>query len=145
MASKKRLESILVAVVLFAFCGFFLYKASLLPGEAAFFPKAILYLMTGLTAIMLVKDLMDIKSGKNTEAPKIAAKDLAAPPLMFLGVTAFVVLFRLFGYFPASIVLFVGLMLVLKVKPRWMIAAITAGYLVFIYLMFVKWLQVSLM
>ena len=38
----------------------------------------------------------------------------------------------------------VGFMIALKVKPWWLILAITAGYALFIYLMFVVWLKVSI-
>ncbi len=145
MANKKRKESLIVAGVLYAFTGFFLYKAYKLPDQAAFFPKMILFLLLLLTTLMLIKDLKDAGSADSKEEAKLDGKQMVAPLLMFLGITAFCLIFRFAGYFPATIVLFVALMLIFKVRPWWKILVITAGYLVFIYLMFVMWLQVQLL
>ena len=38
----------------------------------------------------------------------------------------------------------VAYMLILKVKPYWLIAALTAGYLAFVYVLFVVWLKTNI-
>ena len=71
-------------------------------------------------------------------------KEIAVPLVAFAAIVVYAVLFDLFGYFPATAVMLVGFMIALKVKPWWLILAITAGYALFIYLMFVVWLKVSI-
>ena len=100
-------------------------------------------LLTVLTVIMLYLDVRKYAKDHDAESG-VHWKEIAVPLVAFAAIVVYAVLFDLFGYFPATAVMLVGFMIALKVKPWWLILAITAGYALFIYLMFVVWLKVSI-
>lgn len=138
----KRKETILTGVLIYAVSGFLFYMTKGLPSDAALFPRACLILFAILDTILLALELGKKKS--SSEGEGITWETVKMPLLAFLGITVYVVLFRLIGYFPATAVMLAGFMWVMKVRPWWKIACIMAGYGLFIYLMFVLWLRVSI-
>ena len=142
--SPKARESLITSGALLAVFAFLYAQTIGMPSSPALFPRMCLILLTFLTILMLYFDLK--KYGKDPNADGgVHFKDIVRPLLTFAAIVIYALLFDLFGYFPATILLLVGLMFVLKVKPWWLILAITAGYCVFIYLMFVVWLKVSIL
>ncbi len=141
--SPKVRETLITSVALLAVFAFLFTQTMSLPSKAALFPRMCLILLSGLTLLMLYLDVQ--KFGKDHDAEcGTHVKDIMMPLLAFVGIIIYAILFDFFGYFPATIIMLVAFMLVLKVKPWWLILAITAGYSVFIYLMFVVWLKVNI-
>ena len=127
--SPKARESLITSVVLLAVFGFLFARTFQMPSTPALF---------------LCMDIRKHGKGSGAEGG-VHFKEISMPLLAFLAIVGYVVLFRLFGYFPATAVMLVGFMAVLKVRPWRLILAIMAGYSVFIYLMFVVWLKVSIL
>ena len=142
--SPKARESLITSVVLLAVFGFLFARTFQMPSTPALFPRMCLVLLILLTLLLLCMDIRKHGKGSGAEGG-VHFKEISMPLLAFLAIVGYVVLFRLFGYFPATAVMLVGFMAVLKVRPWRLILAITAGYSVFIYLMFVVWLKVSIL
>jgi len=142
--SKKARESLITSAVLLAVFGFLYAQTLRMPDTPALFPRMCLVLLTALTLIMLFTDMRKYAKDASAEG-NIYWKDIAVPLLIFLAIVAYAVLFDLAGYFPATVAMLVAFMIALKVRPWWLIPVITAGYSVFIYLMFVVWLKVSIL
>ena len=123
--------------------GFLFAQTMGMPSTPALFPRMCLILLTVLTVIMLYLDVRKYAKDHDAESG-VHWKEIAVPLVAFAAIVVYAVLFDLFGYFPATAVMLVGFMIALKVKPWWLILAITAGYALFIYLMFVVWLKVSI-
>ena len=141
--SSKAKESVAVSAILLFACAFFFVQSTKMPAKAALFPRMCLVLLTFLSVLLLCVDLK--RYAKSDVKSDLHIRDLIRPLIGYAGVVLYTILFRLIGYFPATIILLIGFMLILKVKPRWLIAAITVGYCIFIYLMFVVWLKVSIL
>ncbi|WP_308588880.1 tripartite tricarboxylate transporter TctB family protein [uncultured Oscillibacter sp.] len=143
MSSKAR-ESVITSVVLLAVFGFAYAQTLGMPATPALFPRMCLMLLTVLTLIMLYLDVR--KYAKDASAQGgVHFREISIPLLEFIAVAAYAALFDRFGYFPATVLMLAGFMAALKVKPWWLIPAITAGYVLFIYLMFAVWLKVSIL
>ena len=141
--SPKARESVITSVVLLIIYGFLFAQTMGMPSTPALFPRVCLILLTVLTVIMLYLDVRKYAKDHDAESG-VHWKEIAVPLVAFAATVVYAVLFDLFGYFPATAVMLVGFMIALKVKPWWLILAITAGYALFIYLMFVVWLKVSI-
>lgn len=114
--------------------GFLFAQTMGMPSTPALFPRMSLILLTVLTVIMLYLDVRKYAKDHDAESG-VHWKEIAVPLVAFAAIVVYAVLFDLFGYFPATAVMLVGFMIALKVKPWWLILAITAGYALFIYLM----------
>ncbi|MDO4547647.1 MAG: tripartite tricarboxylate transporter TctB family protein [Clostridia bacterium] len=138
MAHKKLCHELVIGAVIYAFLIFaFVITNSMLP-DSALFPRMIIALFALLNTIMVVQAF----TGKYQN--KFTMRETLMPLLYFAGIIAYVFLFKWLGYFPATAVMMVAYMFVLKVRPIWKIGVITCGYLVFIYLLFVVWLKTSI-
>ena len=140
--SPKVRESLITSVALLAVFAFLFTQTMSLPSNAALFPRMCLILLSVLTLLMLYFDVK--KHAKDNAEGGVHFKEILMPLVAFVGIIIYALLFEFFGYFPATIIMLVAFMFALKVKPWWLILAITAGYSVFIYLMFVVWLKVNI-
>ena len=141
--SPKARESVITSVVLLIIYGFLFAQTMGMPSTPALFPRVCLILLTVLTVIMLYLDVRKYAKDHDAESG-VHWKEIAVPLVAFAAIVVYAVLLDLFGYFPATAVMLVGFMIALKVKPWWLILAITAVYALFIYLMFVVWLRVGI-
>ena len=142
--SHKARETLFTGIFFYALIALLLYKTVNLPSSAAVFPRACLVLLLLLNTIMIAQDF--IKYPKSSQEKGVLTwKTVRTPLLAFVGIFVYVFLFDKIGYFPASIIMMIGFMLALKVKPWWKILLITAAYAVFIYLLFVLWLHVRIL
>ena len=135
---KINRQGLIVGIVLYAFILFCWMCTNSFIGDAALFPRMILALFAVLNTIMVIQAFQ----GKGKVA--FSAKEAAMPLLYFAGIVVYALLFNLLDYFPATAIMLVGYMLILKVKPYWLIAALTGGYMVFVYVLFVVWLKTNI-
>ena len=145
--SAKAKQELLIAVVIYAIVGFFFAAGLKLLPDSRRFPNIILFLMAlanTINVFMIVgKDRKDRAAGVS-EAKTMTFADIKFPLLAFLGTVVYAALFVLTNYFIATAVFIVAFMLIEKVRPIWLIAAITVGYSAFIYWLFVVQLSVRL-
>ncbi len=81
---------------------------------------------------------------RKTESPDTVGGDIALP-IKFIAITiAYIVLMNLIGYFAASIIFIVVAMPMLSYRRPLVIAAVSAGWTAFSYLIFYRLLFVSL-
>ena len=104
------------------------------------FPRMILVVFALLNTAMI---FAAFKSG-GVGAGGITLTELKMPLLYYAGIVLYIVLFRFFGYFPATVVMLTVFMAICKVRPWWKIALIVGGFTGIIYLLFVVWLQTRL-
>lgn len=137
-SKSQNIQTLLVGTFLYTFLlGAFLMTRSMLQASALF-PRMIIVIFTLLNTIMVVQALRGRdKSCVNPAAFKI-------PLLYFAGILAYVFLFRLTNYFAATSVILIACMSILKVRPVWMIPVITLAYSGFVYVLFVVWLNTSI-
>lgn len=135
---KINKQGLIIGVLLYAFMVFCWMCTNSFVGDASLFPRMILVLFALLNTIMVIQSFQ----GKGKVS--FTVKEAAMPLLYFAGIVVYVLLFKLLGYFPATAIMLVAYMLILKVKPYWLIAALTAGYLAFVYVLFVVWLKTSI-
>ena len=138
MAKKALSHDLIVGVIFYAFIGFCYYITTTMLPDSAAFPQMTLALLAILNTAMVINSFV------KKPANKFTAKDTAMPLLYFAGIIVYAIVFNFLGYFPATAIMLIAYMLILQVRPIWKIFAITAGYLVFIYVLFVLWLNTNL-
>ena len=134
---NKGLQKIIVGTVLYAFIVFCWFCTNSFVGDAVLFPRMILILFAVLNTIMIVQYFL----GKDKGDSKFKIKDALLPLAYFAGIVVYILLFSWLGYFPATVIMLIAYFLILKVRPYWLIAALTGGYCLFVYLLFVLWLK----
>lgn len=147
MLSPKAKQDLLISAVIYAVAAaLFAVTFTMLP-DSALFPRMILSLIAFINTInvvMVVRKDAVLRSRGTAEPLMLDWKTAKMPLVMFLGTVIYVVLFAVTNYFLATAVMLVVFMLIEKVRPKWMIAAITVVYLAFIYYLFVVQLSVRL-
>ncbi len=138
MTKKKSGHELIVGVILYAFILFCWMCTNTMIGDAKMFPRMILTLFAVLNTIMIVQAFM----GKYKN--KFTVKEAVMPLVYFAGIVVYALLFAFLGYFPATIIMLIAYMLILKVRPYWLIGALTAGYVAFVYVLFVVWLKTNI-
>lgn len=145
--SPKAKQDVIVSVVLYAAIGFFLGVTGTMLPDSALFPRMVLILMAIINTINVItvvtKDREARKSGI-TEKSMLTFQEAKMPLVVFLGTVLYTVVFVFTNYFIATALMLIIFMLIEKVKPKWMIIAITVVYLAFIYYLFVVQLAVRL-
>lgn len=139
MTEKRRdSQMLIVAVFIYAFLlAAYLMSNSMLP-ETALFPRMIIVLFAVLNTLLV------IQSFRGGRGAQVSLRDIGMPLLYFIGIVLYALLFSATNYFVATAVMLVSYMLVLKVRPLWIIPAVTIAYGGFVYLLFVVWLKTSI-
>ncbi|WMJ83724.1 tripartite tricarboxylate transporter TctB family protein [Oscillospiraceae bacterium LTW-04] len=138
MSSKTKQDLICGSVIYAVLLGAFYMSTKMLP-ETALFPKLIISTFAILNTIMI------IQAFKASGDSSLNLSIMKMPILYFISIAIYVVLFSIVGYFPSTIIMLVSTMYFMKVRPYWIIAAVTAGYMAFVYVLFIMWLKVSLL
>lgn len=137
-SKSKNFQTLLVSVFLYIFLlGAFVMTRSMLK-TTALFPRMIIVIFA------LINTIMVIQSIQGEEKKYVNLKDCKMPLLYFTGIIVYIFLFRLSNYFVATTVMLIAHMLLLKVRPIWMIPIITVVYSGFVYVLFVFWLNTSI-
>ena len=134
---KKNTQGLIVGAVLYAFIVFCWMCTNSFVGDAALFPRMILVLFAVLNTIMVIQAFLNKGKGES----KFSFKEALMPLAYFAGIVVYIIVFSLIGYFPATVIMLIAFFLILKVRPYWLIAVLTGGYCLFVYLLFVLWLK----
>ena len=135
--SGKLIRDLLIGAFLIIGSIYFYGVSTALPKSSATFPQIILIAIIALSAIMLLQTFLKEKTLREAEAKAGKTPIVWLPYLVYLVVVAFIVVFRFVGYFPASVLLIVGLMLFFKVKSWKLLVGVPAVYCLFVYALFV--------
>ena len=139
MAKPKLNQTLIVGVFLYAFLlAAYLITNSLLK-ESAIYPWIIITLFTFLNTMMVIDSFR-----KKSKVSGITVKEIKMPLLYFAGIVLYALLFSWTNYFVATGIMLVAYMLILKVRPIWMIPIIVVGYGTFVYFLFAVWLRTSI-
>lgn len=135
----KNVQILIVGTFIYAFLlAAYLMTNSMLP-DTAVFPRMIITLFAILNTFMVAQALR----GKG-EKSRVTLQEIKMPLIYFLGIVLYAILFSVTNYFVATAVMLVAYMLILKVRPYWVIPVITIAYSIFVYLLFVVWLNTSI-
>lgn len=149
MNRAKAKQDIAIGIVFYALSAFVLYQtANLRQPDSKIFPYMIVSMILLLTTILFVRAVIAFfitteKPREKQSAGKLK-KEVLIPCIAFVGIFIYTLLFDFTNYFIASAVLIAAFLLINKVRPLWLIAVITAGYLLFAYVLFVQLLNVRL-
>ena len=142
---KMRWTDVGVVVFMYLVCGYFYYKATRLPGEIQSYPKFTIILLFGLTTLFLVQLLLAaFKNGTEGGVDKVF-KDFQ-PKQFFVSLAAvvvYVLLINVLGFYLATALFLIGLLLYLKV-PYLHTAIAVAVILALVYFAFARFLGVKL-
>ena len=141
---KKQIHhDVIIGFVCLALCLLFYAMNRPLPSEAAMMPNLLVGLMTVLSACILYQGVVKSKAPAE-EQKKLFTWDGVKIPLITWGIVlAYVLLFYFVGYFVATAIIIPVLMRFMKQTSWKLILAIDAGYLLVIYFVFVRTLNVS--
>ena len=141
---KKQIhQDVIIGFVCLALCLLFYAMNRPLPAEAAMMPNLLVGLMTVLSACILYQGVVKSKAPAE-EQKKLFTWDGVKIPLITWGIVlAYVLLFYFVGYFVATAIIIPVLMRFMKQTSWKLILAIDAGYLLVIYVVFVRTLNVS--
>ena len=134
-----------VVVFMYLICAFFYYKAVHLNEEIQSYPKFTIILLFGLTTMYLVQLLLAAKRNGTEKGTDKVFKDFQ-PAQFFVSLAAvvvYVVLINVLGFYIATALFLIGLLLYLKV-PYLHTAIATAVILALVYFAFAKFLGVKL-
>jgi len=125
--------------IMIVLCGIYFYLVSGLSPEAAMYPRFVLFLMSLLTLMFLVKAYKEPGESKAIFL-KIEKKQFIS---VLVGSIVYVYFIRILGYFSATFLYFIATMIVLQVtKPK--AFAVSIGFCVFIFVLFQHFLGVRL-
>lgn len=132
-----------ISLGLFLFIGWAYYETTLFrhTETTAVFPRILLGVMAALTLIMLIGG---IRKSTPEKVEHLAWKTMQMPLVVLVFIAAYEALFILLGYFIATPVFLIGLFLYLKQRNWKLMLAVTAVYLILVYLIFVLVLKVKL-
>lgn len=140
--SAKSKECLVTGLIIFGVIGLLWTQTLKWPGDSRVVPQGILVLMVALNAINTAFDIR--KYAKDYEAKRNFTKETILLPLfIFAVIAAYIALFSLLGYLPATAAMIAGLLIYAKVRPVWLIVVIVAAYLLFTYGLFDLLLSVS--
>lgn len=144
MKEKTLHQDVFIGFVCLGVCVLIYALNTSLPDQATLMPK----FLVGLLAIMSVMIIgQGLKKSKvpAKEQKKLLVWDEFKMPLIAWGIVVlYFVLFYLAGYFVATAVIIPALMLFMKQRSWKLILGIDAGYLLIIYVVFVRLLKVSI-
>ncbi len=141
--NRKAKQDIFVCIAIYLFILFFFVVSLKLVNGAETMPRLILILAAICNTVLLVRTVSNLKKDPGGEG-YATFSEIKAPMLMFAGVVAYCVLFRLTNYFIATAVMLFVFMMIEKVRPIWKIIVIDIVYLIFIYVLFVMVLKVPM-
>ena len=142
---KMKWTDIGVVVFMYAVCAVFYAKAVRLNEEIQAYPKFTIILLFGLTTMYLVQILLAAKrNGVESGADKVFKGFQPAQFFVTLGaIVAYVLLINVLGFYIATALFLIGLLLYLKV-PYLHTAIAVAVILALVYFAFAKFLGVKL-
>jgi len=143
---KKSIHSdIFIGIGIEAICAFFYFYGKKLPDAAQTFPNILLFLIAFLSIFIIIEGFKKTKEMNGGKSIKdLSWNEIRYPLLCLLMSVVYYILFRYAGYFIATPLLLVGMMLFFGVKNWKPLVFIPVGYLIFTYVLFVMQLGVRL-
>ena len=143
---KKKIHSdVFVGIFLEVLCAFFFLYGRKLPKEAKTFPNIVLFLIAALSIFVIIGGIKKTKQMNGGVVIKDISWEQIRYPVLTLAISVvYYFLFRYVGYFIATPILLVSLMLIFGVRNWKPLVFIPVGYLVFTYILFVWQLGVRL-
>lgn len=141
---KKQIhQDVYIGFAALAVClAIFMLTASL-PSDAAMMPRLLAGLMAVLACAIVYQGLAKSRLPAEQQKKLITWDGLKVPLITWGLVLLYVVLFNLVGYFVATGVMIIVLMRYMKQTSWKLIIGIDVAYLLFIYFVFVRMLNVS--
>ena len=121
------------SVICFVATTFLYFHAGSFPEEAAFYPRMVIGLMIVLSVLMFVKSWFKSERSKTLEPFFIHHKRFFLSALLALGYIAGV---QYLGYYSASLIFIPAAAWALGYRNRFVMAATTVCYLLFIFVVF---------
>ena len=141
MEKKKIHQDVFIGIACMVLTGFVFLINAKVPSDVAAMPRLLASLMAILSVILFVQG---IKKSGSEEKPFLTVDILKVPCITWIIVVAYVVLFKLCGYFIATPIMLIVLMRFMKQTSWKVIIAIIVVYLLIIYIFFVKQMGVSI-
>lgn len=141
---KKQIhQDVIIGIVCLALCLLFYAMNRSLPSEAAMMPNLLVAMLVILSGCILYQGVKKSKAPAE-EQKKLFTWDGVKTPLITWGIVlAYVLLFYFVGYFVATAIIIPVLMRFMKQTSWKLILAIDVGYLLVIYFVFARMLNVS--
>lgn len=141
---KKQIhQDVIIGFVCLALCLLFYSMNRSLPSEAAMMPNLLVAMLVILSGCILYQGVKKSKAPAE-EQKKLFTWDGVKTPLITWGIVlAYVLLFYFVGYFVATAIIIPVLMRFMKQTSWKLILAIDIGYLLVIYFVFARMLNVS--
>ena len=105
------------------------------------FSRFVLVLFIALGLVLCVTSILKAKEPAGKE---VALEEFKNPMIMFVLVTAYVILMSVLGFFTASALFMPAVMLFMGYRKPIPMICVTVGMLGFVYVLFVAWLKVRL-
>lgn len=142
MGKKKLHQDVYIGIGCAVLTGIVFLMNGNLPSDAAMMPRLLGALMGILSVLIFYQGL---KKSKTEEAEHSLTLDaFKVPFICWIIIGLYVLLFKLGGYFVATPIMLIGLMRYMKQTSWKGIILITVGYLLIMYLFFVKQMGISI-
>lgn len=145
MNLKKLHQDVWIGIFILVLCAVFFLVNGKLSSDSGMMPRLLLAIMSVLGICIAVTGFQKSKNAtpENPVTKMISCESLKVPFSAYLYIVAYVILFKLVGYFVATPVFLLALIRHFKVKSMKVPVLVTVIYLAVIYLFFVKQLNVS--
>ena len=146
MKKLKNLHSdVYVSLVIYVFVGLAWYFTTSFRNaeETAAFARAVLLIIAALDCIVLYRGIR--MSGPEKEDKAFNFQDMKMSLLAFILFIVYEILFAKFGYFIATPIFLVGCMVFLGERRPKVIVPVVLGYLLIVYVIFVRILHIRLL
>ncbi len=141
-------QDVWVGSFILLFCGICFSLSLGKPGDSMTFPIILLSLMAAMAVPILwsgVRKTQAATAGGKAIDNEIRSDKLKVPFVAYLYIAAYVFLFWLAGYFVATAAFLPAMMLRFRLRKPLTIELVTLGYIVVIYALFVKQLNVPVL
>lgn len=144
MKKKQLHQDVFIGFVCLGLCVLIYTLNSALPSEAAMMPRFLDGLLLILSLLIIGQGIQKSKTPAEEQKKLLVWEDFKVPLIAWGLVGLYLILFWLAGYFLATAVIILLLMRFMKQTSWKRIIAIDAGYLLVVYLVFVRLLGVSI-
>lgn len=144
MKQKQLHQDVFIGFVCLGLCVLIYALNSALPSEAAMMPRFLDGLLLILSLMIIGQGIQKSKAPAEEQKKLLVWEDFKVPLIAWGLVGLYLILFWLAGYFLATAVIILLLMRFMKQTSWKRIIAIDAGYLLVVYLVFVRLLGVSI-
>lgn len=139
-------QDVYISILLLLLGGFFFYQTTRMLPAAALFPRIALTVFMILMAAVLVGGIRKSKDAADSDEDirMLKWEQNKMPYALFLITVVYVILMNTVGFFGATAVFIPAVMLWFRNRNWKLIVGMTAGTLIFVYLLFVMFLKATL-